>query len=209
MEDYKQILGDNIRKQRAIRHLTQEALAHRANMETASIGRIERGQANPTLHNLIRVSEALDKELPVLLSVEEKDTMEIYLKGMDLNRLPDSKRRASLALLQLLYCLQEEELEEECEQEVINTILEAVQYTSYEVLAIASQDETGQPVVQYGIRATSYARDQSKRVAEIFNISTSREIVENLAHILNHRFVSITSFPDVVTDFIDNNYELR
>lgn len=60
MQDIYISIGQNIRRRRKEKHLTQESLA--ANVETSAqyISRIERGQVCPSLEFLYRLSAALD-----------------------------------------------------------------------------------------------------------------------------------------------------
>jgi len=59
MEDIRAKFGKHLRKLREERNLTQEELAHRANMHFTYIGQIERGLRNPSLINLHRLAKAL------------------------------------------------------------------------------------------------------------------------------------------------------
>ena len=60
MQDIYISIGQNIRRRRKEKHLTQESLA--ANVETSAqyISRIERGQVCPSLEFLYRLSAALE-----------------------------------------------------------------------------------------------------------------------------------------------------
>ena len=67
MQDIYISIGQNIRRRRKEKHLTQESLA--ANVETSAqyISRIERGQVCPSLEFLYRLSAAL--ECPIVHQV--------------------------------------------------------------------------------------------------------------------------------------------
>lgn len=52
-------LGDAIRQLRGERNLTQEALAHEAEITVGHLSMIERGLANPTWGTVGRIAEAL------------------------------------------------------------------------------------------------------------------------------------------------------
>lgn len=54
-----QRLGLEIRRRRAELSISQEELAHRADIDRGHMGKIERGERNLTLLNLVRVSHAL------------------------------------------------------------------------------------------------------------------------------------------------------
>jgi transcriptional regulator with XRE-family HTH domain len=53
-------LGEAIRARRKLRELTQEALADAAGIDRSHMGKIERGERNVTLLNIIRIAKALD-----------------------------------------------------------------------------------------------------------------------------------------------------
>lgn len=57
--DWRGIVGRNIRQLREGSGLTQEALAHDAELDVGYLGRIERGERNPSLMVLVRISAQL------------------------------------------------------------------------------------------------------------------------------------------------------
>lgn len=68
-------LGQAVADLRAERHLTQVALARRANLDASYLNRIERGKCNPTWTMLWRLSQALDLTLSAFLQrVEQLDS---------------------------------------------------------------------------------------------------------------------------------------
>lgn len=56
-------LGQAVEELRHEAGLTQEDLADRMNTESPTVGKLERGVANPTLVSLLRVARGLDVEL--------------------------------------------------------------------------------------------------------------------------------------------------
>jgi transcriptional regulator with XRE-family HTH domain len=55
--------GTALRSLRTARGLSQEALAHKAGLDRTYVAGIERGERNPSLTNLLRISTALGVEL--------------------------------------------------------------------------------------------------------------------------------------------------
>jgi transcriptional regulator with XRE-family HTH domain len=53
-------LGDGIREWRRRRNITQEALAAAAKVHVNSLGRVERGEVNPTLKVLWKIATKLN-----------------------------------------------------------------------------------------------------------------------------------------------------
>ena len=60
MTDINKKVGENIRKYREKKGLTQETLAHEADLHRAYIGQIERGEKNIGVKNLEKIAKALD-----------------------------------------------------------------------------------------------------------------------------------------------------
>jgi len=52
-------LGQNVRRRREVRELTQEKLAERASLDPTYISGIERGLRNPGIKNVARLAKAL------------------------------------------------------------------------------------------------------------------------------------------------------
>ena len=61
-------LGSIIRERRREMHLSQEALADASGIDRSHMGKIERGERNVTLLNLIRIAAALGSPPSDLLS---------------------------------------------------------------------------------------------------------------------------------------------
>jgi transcriptional regulator with XRE-family HTH domain len=60
-------LGENVRREREARRLTQEQLAEKAEMDPTYISGIERGVRNCSVLSLLRVAVALDTAAGALL----------------------------------------------------------------------------------------------------------------------------------------------
>lgn len=60
-------LGAAIRAARVDKHLSQEALADKANIDRSYIGGIERGEHNVAFMNLLKIADALEMKLSELL----------------------------------------------------------------------------------------------------------------------------------------------
>jgi transcriptional regulator with XRE-family HTH domain len=52
-------IGDNLKRQRIRKALTQEELARRAELTTASVARIERNETEPRMSTLRKLAKAL------------------------------------------------------------------------------------------------------------------------------------------------------
>lgn len=61
-------LGSVIRQERHSQKLSQEALADAAGIDRSHMGKIERGERNVTLLNLVRISAALGAKASVLMA---------------------------------------------------------------------------------------------------------------------------------------------
>jgi len=63
-------LGERIQKLRKKQGLSQLALANEADIPLSQIGRIERGENNPTISTLFVIANALKVELKTLVDVK-------------------------------------------------------------------------------------------------------------------------------------------
>ena len=67
MQDWRAVVGRNVRRLREQRGMTQEQLAFEARIDLTYVGGIERGRRNPSLMVMVRLAEALEAELKELL----------------------------------------------------------------------------------------------------------------------------------------------
>jgi len=65
-------LGDEIRERREQRDVSQEALAFEAGLHRNVIGRLERGEYNPSLRTLVSIQTALNVPLSELIAGAER-----------------------------------------------------------------------------------------------------------------------------------------
>lgn len=63
------MVGQNVRGLRQARGLTQEQVAHDADIDVTYLRGIERGRRNPSLMLMARIADALQTELPALLVI--------------------------------------------------------------------------------------------------------------------------------------------
>ncbi len=68
MQDWRSLLGRNVRRLRQQKGLTQEELAFEAEIDLTYMGGIERGRRNPSLLVMARIAKALSVPLTKLLS---------------------------------------------------------------------------------------------------------------------------------------------
>ena len=66
--DWRGIVGDNVRRLRVARGLTQEQLAFESQIDLTYLGGIECGRRNPSLLVMSRIAKALAVEPAVLLA---------------------------------------------------------------------------------------------------------------------------------------------
>jgi transcriptional regulator with XRE-family HTH domain len=66
-QDWRKIVGKNVRKIRQERGMTQEKLAFEAEIDLTYVGGIERGKRNPSLLVMARIAESLSVPLSNLL----------------------------------------------------------------------------------------------------------------------------------------------
>lgn len=61
------VFGENVRKFRRLLLISQEELAHKANLHRTYIGMIERAEKNITLVNIEKIANALEVKIEDLL----------------------------------------------------------------------------------------------------------------------------------------------
>lgn len=66
--------GAHVRHLRNLQQLSQEQLAEKAGMHRTYIGMVERGERNPALLNLIRLAEALNIPLTLLMDFKTDES---------------------------------------------------------------------------------------------------------------------------------------
>jgi len=79
------LLGVRIREERQRFAINQMELADLAGLHFTNLGKIERGQANPSLHTILRIAGALNLNPAVLLD------------GMTADMLPDRPHKVTVA----------------------------------------------------------------------------------------------------------------
>ena len=69
--DWRGVFGDNVRRLRHERGLTQEQLAFEAKIDLTYVGGIERGRRNPSLMVITRLASALSVSPSALLDIQK------------------------------------------------------------------------------------------------------------------------------------------
>ena len=72
MDDWRGIVGMNVRRFRQRAQMTQEQLAFAAEIDLTYVGGIERGKRNPSVLVLVRIATALCTEPAELLKAVSK-----------------------------------------------------------------------------------------------------------------------------------------
>ena len=72
------MFGRALRRHREAQHLTQEALAERAEIHPTHVGLLERGQRNASLNVALRVARALGTTLAALIGEVEREWTKLH-----------------------------------------------------------------------------------------------------------------------------------
>jgi transcriptional regulator with XRE-family HTH domain len=83
--DAARVLGARIRDERHRFAINQMELAELAGLHFTNLGKIERGQANPSLHTILRIASALNVNPAILVD------------GLSADMLPDRPHRVTVA----------------------------------------------------------------------------------------------------------------
>ena len=105
-------LGNRLRQLRTNRALSQEQVAHIAEITPAYLGQVERGVKNVTVYTLEKICRALNISLAEFFSVActdtEKDADEIAIQILhQLNGKSRDEKQAVLRLIKLVFTIQE------------------------------------------------------------------------------------------------------
>lgn len=60
MKNAEVLFGDEVRKARGLLELTQEDLAHKADLHSSYVSKLERGLKSPTLGVILQIANALE-----------------------------------------------------------------------------------------------------------------------------------------------------
>ena len=71
--DILNIFGENVKKYRRLLNISQEELAHRADLHRTYIGMIERAEKNITLVNIEKIANALEVKIEDLLKISNDE----------------------------------------------------------------------------------------------------------------------------------------
>ena len=94
-------IGEKIRELRLLRKISQEALANEADIPLSQIGRIERGENNPTISTLYVIANALDVELKDVVNVE----LQLYLKPQIKKEVAQFNEQPQCDSTLMLFCI--------------------------------------------------------------------------------------------------------
>ena len=206
MEAYRRLIGDNIRKQRELLHLTQEELAHQIGKDPSYIGRVERGSVNATIDNILRIARGLQVEPALLFQSDQPDRLRDYIPDVELSTLDPTQRHMSLVILKVLNMVVNQAEPDDAYAVLLrDRMLRTVPFTTY-AMTSSHRLRDRHRVQVYGIRATQHRLDGTVRQRHIPELSTNRVVVENLIKRLNNAFVSFTQFDEILEDFIGGDY---
>lgn len=75
------VVGNNIRRYRKLRHLTQEILAEKLDVSTIYISYLERGSKVPSLELLVKIANVLEVE-PAMLLLPDQEPKNYKIKAL-------------------------------------------------------------------------------------------------------------------------------
>lgn len=100
MKDIRYIIADNVKLYRKKEKLTQMKLAERAELSLDSVKRIESGKRTMSLENFLRIADALQVSLSLLLYEQESIMPELEQISNILKGRSDDQKRYLLHMLQ-------------------------------------------------------------------------------------------------------------
>lgn len=103
-----EIIGENIRRIREQKHLSQKELAVTIEVAPTQYSRVETGKVMPALKTLIKIAKVLDTSLDVLVSHDSNTTQDYNIKDKSLfdkvrliDELPDAEKNMILQVIDL------------------------------------------------------------------------------------------------------------
>ena len=103
-----EIIGDNIRRIREEKHLSQKELAAIIEVAPTQYSRVETGKVIPALKTLIKIAKVLNVTLDVLINDSGASAQEVTIKDKTLfdkvrliDELPDQEKNMILQVLDL------------------------------------------------------------------------------------------------------------
>lgn len=66
-DDYLKWLGNNLKQRRIKSEMSQQELADNANLAKSTIQRIEKGELNPTITVILKITEAIGSDICELI----------------------------------------------------------------------------------------------------------------------------------------------
>lgn len=111
----KKSFGKQLQKYRERAGYSQEALAEKIECSTIFISYIERGEKSPSLDTLVKLANALDISIDILLGKDLKNYSSEKLKqiGEQLKKLPVSEQQKLLDMMEALVLIESQSC---CEQ---------------------------------------------------------------------------------------------
>ena len=103
-----EVIGDNIRRIREEKRLSQKELAAAIEVAPTQYSRVETGKVMPALKTLIKIAKTLDVPLDALVNSDGAATAEVNVKDKSLfdkvrliDELPDSEKNMVLQIIDL------------------------------------------------------------------------------------------------------------
>ena len=103
-----EVIGENIRRMRELKHLSQKELAASIGAAPTQYSRVETGKVIPSLKTLMGVAKALDTSLDSLVNANGSASQEVTIKDKSLfdkvqliDSLPEDEKGAVLKVIEL------------------------------------------------------------------------------------------------------------
>lgn len=201
------IVGNNIRKLRERRKLTQAVLGDMADMQQSGLALIESGKANPTLETLDRLAQALGVALPALFNEggnlePDYTTLRYFLKGAfpyigspcvpEPEQLLDSLHRLVYKRVTL--------------KDIRIISRQYRRSLTYEAVPRRVEGEGG-PQVVYDVRLIYRKKELFNVEDEIKGLPCDGEELRRLIRLMQLERASFRHFREILDDFCQNGYQ--
>lgn len=196
LEDF---VGQSIRLKRGELHMTLEDLSFLCGIEAAHLGKIERGQHNPSLATVDRIAEALGLNLSELIQGNSEENIEMLNRFVK-NMFPPLTGLKDYDPLRLLDFLGQIMLDKLTLRDLERGAYGNALFAKFKLIKRYLEDEENGRYIAYGIEG----RFEGGNVLRVENVSCDVRRITKLVNTCNRIQLSKEHFLDVVEDFVQD-----
>lgn len=196
LEDF---VGQSIRLKRGKLRMTLEDLSFLCGIEASHLGKIERGQHNPSLATLDRIAEALGLNLSELIQGDSEENLEMLNRFVK-NMFPPLTGLEDYDPLRLLDFLGQIMLDKLTLRDIERGAYGNALFAKFRTVKQYVEDEENGRYIAYGIEG----RFEGGEIMRFENVCCDVRRITSLVNICNRIQLSKEHFLDIVEDFVQD-----